>query len=329
MALSGLLLIDKAAGPSSFHLVARCRKYFAEKRVGHCGTLDPFAEGLMVLAIGQATKYLQFMEDYGKRYWAKARLGERRDTLDPEGELFVSEDAAALRSAFDSGQLAAELAAALPALQGRIEQYPPLYSAIKYQGKALYAYARAGQGDLVPRQPRQVEVQVNDWQAPYLEDGQLYTSVDLSVSKGTYIRSWISDWAEAAGHLATTWQLRRLEVGPFALGEAIRLDELEAAWQASQRQPALLWSELQRAGRIKTAFDAFPDWPRVKADAVTAQKVVYGQALSDGPLFAACPEGRVLLRYRERLWAVLSIRLAETGERLIQSERVFATHADL
>lgn len=212
-AVHGVLLVDKPLGWTSNDALQKCKGLLHALKGGHTGTLDPLATGLLPLCFGASTKFSQVSLDADKRYRATLRLGERSSTLDGEGEITPGTP-----PAFD----AAALSAACAALTGPIEQLPPMYSAIKKHGRALYDYARAGIE--VERTPRQVQVHALDiveWQAERLV-------IDVRCSKGTYIRTLAADLGDALGCGAWLQALRRTGVGTLDVADAISLDALQA-----------------------------------------------------------------------------------------------------
>jgi tRNA pseudouridine55 synthase len=213
--LSGFFNIDKPSGMTSFDVVAAVRRAGKERRVGHAGTLDPMATGVLLVAVGSATRVIEYLQDGLKVYEGTVRFGLTTTTYDIEGEV-VSEAPAASTAALT----AETVAAALPQFRGRIEQVPPMYSALKREGRPLYELARAGIE--VERAPRSVEVHtldLIDWNPP---DAILRTTV----SKGTYIRSLAHDLGQVLGVGGTLAALRRLAVGRFTLAEAESLDTI-------------------------------------------------------------------------------------------------------
>ncbi|TAJ52896.1 MAG: tRNA pseudouridine(55) synthase TruB [Nevskiaceae bacterium] len=226
-AVHGVLLLDKPRGLSSNEALLKVRKLYQADKAGHTGTLDPLATGLLPICLGQATRLSAQLLDARKRYLAEARFGEQRSTGDLEGEVIARSDPAGLD--------AARLRDALPALTGRIRQIPPMYSAIKQGGQRLYELAREGLE--VEREPREVEIHALDLLS---FDGGL-ALLDVSCSKGTYVRTLAEDWARALGQVAYLQSLRRIEVGPFCQQPMRTLEELaEVAQQGLAALDALL-----------------------------------------------------------------------------------------
>ncbi len=215
----GILLIDKPKGKTSFSIVHAVRKCLQKKKVGHGGTLDPFATGLMVIFVGK--RYTRIQDQYlnrDKEYNARLKLGEQTDTFDLEGE----------KIAFSRYvPTIDEINSVIREFQGTIEQIPPMYSAKKIQGTRLYELARKGQ--VVERKPNYVTVAITllNYEYPYVD-------IHVHCSKGTYIRSLADDMGKALGTFAHLVELCRTKSGDFSLDDAITLDDLyseEKKWQ--------------------------------------------------------------------------------------------------
>jgi len=212
--LHGFVVVDKPAGWTSHDVVARMRRLLDERRVGHAGTLDPAATGVLPVAVGQATKSLEFLAEASKTYLAEITLGVTTDSYDGDGRVVETRPVDDLR--------ATELEEAARAFVGPLRQVPPMYSAIKVGGRRLYEFAR--RGEEVEREPRQVEIydlRVTDWSAPA-------ATLCVDCSKGTYIRSLAHDFGVALGVGAYLSNLVRLRTGPFSLRDAWTLAELDA-----------------------------------------------------------------------------------------------------
>jgi tRNA pseudouridine55 synthase len=212
--MDGIFNLNKPLGMTSHDVVARVRRLTHQRRVGHAGTLDPAASGVLPICLGQATRVVEYLSESGKRYRATVVLGAVTDTYDAEGDVIRSAPVDVTRE---------EAQAALVAFLGPQMQLPPLYSAIKRGGQPLYKLARAGVE--VQLQPRPIEIYTLDlinWQPPAL-------TVDVECSKGTYIRSLAYDLGEQLGCGAHLGGLVRLRSGPFALEESLTLEELAQA----------------------------------------------------------------------------------------------------
>jgi tRNA pseudouridine55 synthase len=210
--LHGYLVIDKPAGLTSFDVVARARQLLGEKRIGHAGTLDPAATGVLPLAVGAATKTLEFLTDASKTYLAEVTFGVETDSHDIEGMVVRTADVGSLT--------AGQVDAALARFRGPGEQIPPMHAAIKVAGQKLYDLAR--RGEEIDRAPRPVTfhvLEMLDWEPPT-------ATLLIDCSKGTYIRALARDLGAALGTGGYLSNLVRLRSGPFHLCEAITLDEL-------------------------------------------------------------------------------------------------------
>lgn len=211
--IDGVLLLDKPAGLSSNAALQRARRLLGADKGGHTGTLDPFASGLLPLCFGEATKFSQYHLDADKSYHACLRLGQRTTTADPEGEVVETRPVEVDR---------ARIEAVLADFTGVIEQVPPMHSALKYRGKALYHYAR--QGVVIERPSRCVTIHhigMISFSGHALE-------IVVRCSKGTYIRVLAEDIGAALGCGAFLQALRRLSSGGYHLDRAVDLERLEA-----------------------------------------------------------------------------------------------------
>lgn len=238
--ISGVLLLDKPAGPSSNAALQHAKRLFQAEKAGHTGNLDPIATGLLPLCFGEATKFSQFLLDSNKSYQALIKLGQTTTTGDDEGEVLTQQRVDLSR---------AQVEAVFPKFVGRITQIPPMYSALKYQGKALYSYARAGVE--VDRQPR--EVTIYDLQLDAFAGDEL--RVTVTCSKGTYIRVLAEDIGRALGCGAFMKALRRTRTGSFDLAQAVTLPQLEAM-DLQQRDALLLPPDCLLQGLDAVTLDA-------------------------------------------------------------------------
>ena len=248
--LHGVLLLDKPLGWTSNDALQKARRLLRAEKGGHTGTLDPLATGLLPLCFGAATKFSQVSLDADKSYRATLRLGQRTSTGDREGEPLEERPVTAGL---------ADIEAACAGLSGTIDQLPPMHSALKHQGKALYAYAR--QGVEVERATRRVtlhRIHIVDWQSPLLV-------IDVICSKGTYIRTLAEDIGSALGCGAHLAALQRTGSGALGLASAVTMDALAAMTEA-EREALLLppdvllssWPEVRlpddEAGRFLTGL---------------------------------------------------------------------------
>ena len=210
--MHGLLLIDKPAGMTSHDVVRQVRRICRTKKVGHAGTLDPLATGVLPVAIGDGTKILQFLLAEDKSYRATLLLGRTTDTLDAEGQVLLQRPVPA--------ETLDNLANVCDSFRGEIEQIPPMYSALKKDGVPLYKLAR--QGKTVEREARQVRIE----RLEIIETHLPYLTIEVDCSKGTYIRTLAADIGEALNCGAHLVALRRLRCGRFPIDECITLEEL-------------------------------------------------------------------------------------------------------
>jgi tRNA pseudouridine55 synthase len=233
--MDGALIIDKPAGWTSHDVVARVRRLLQERRVGHTGTLDPFATGVLVLLIGRATRLAQFLSGFDKEYEAVIRLGFATDTGDVTGKPLVSSEAdkADAPGKFNTSFGESEIKAALASLLGEIDQVPPMYSAKKQQGRKLYELAR--RGEEVERQPVRVSIHAFEAVKPTGDllkdnlDGTLDLKARVVCSAGTYIRTLAEDFGKKLGVGAHVAELRRTRVGNFQIELASTLDQLQVS----------------------------------------------------------------------------------------------------
>ncbi len=216
--VAGLVIVDKPPGLTSHDVVGRCRRIFATRKVGHAGTLDPMATGVLVVGIGRATKILGLLTLTDKHYRATIRLGQSTSTDDAEGEIVASAPADEVSDG--------NLAAAVAALRGEIDQVPSAVSAIKVGGQRAYRLAREGQA--VELAARRVRIDRFDVLAIRRQPDVLDVDVDVACSSGTYIRALARDLGSALGVGGHLTALRRTRVGPFGLDESHPLDDLAA-----------------------------------------------------------------------------------------------------
>ncbi|HWC23082.1 MAG TPA: tRNA pseudouridine(55) synthase TruB [Flexivirga sp.] len=241
MTADGLLLVDKPAGWTSHDVVARGRRLAHTRRVGHAGTLDPMATGVLVLGVNKATKLLTFLVGCDKTYTATIRLGQATITDDAEGDVTASYDA--------SGVTSDAVATAVEALRGDIEQVPSAVSAIKVDG--VRSYARVRGGDEVKLQPRRVRVSRFD----ILAEREIASAtgtlrdidVEVEVSSGTYVRALARDLGAALGVGGHLTGLRRTRVGRFGIDDCTPLDELAAMADRDEPLPIIGMGEAAAA----------------------------------------------------------------------------------
>jgi tRNA pseudouridine55 synthase len=277
----GLVVVDKPAGWTSHDVVGKLRKCYGQRRVGHAGTLDPDATGVLLVGLGRVTRLLRYLQETTKAYTGRVVFGVATDTLDASGAVLERAEMTLIR---------AQVEDAARAFTGEIAQVPPMVSAMKVGGRKLYELARAGEE--VERAPRRVRIDALTVDAfepgPYPE-----ATISVVCSTGTYVRSLAADLGVALGGCAHLAALRRTAVGSFTLAEAHAIDAIEADPEAF----------------VVAAADALRDLARVTADTEQARAVAHGAtfaapALVDddagpGP-FAVVDEGGVLLAVYER-----------------------------
>lgn len=253
--LTGFLVVDKPQGITSNQVVGNVKKATGIKKVGHAGTLDPMATGVLVLAIGKVTRLIKYIQDQPKEYVATAMFGVATDTLDADGAILSREP-----MDFDGD----DLEEIVPRFVGTISQIPPMVSALRKDGKRLYELAREGR--VIEREARQVEV----YELEILSVGvPPYPEVEFRVvcGKGTYVRSLADDMAGVLGGQAHLIALRRTRIGSFGIGDSLTVDDLHN-WPAY----------------LMTASEAMSALPSVVVDDETAMGVRNGMRFVGGPL---------------------------------------------
>lgn len=251
--MNGILLINKEKGYTSRDVVNLVGKHFHTKKVGHTGTLDPMAEGLLMICVGTGTKLVEVLTQDVKEYNATITLGMETDTLDMEGNILKSIDVRKTKE---------EIEEALRKLTGTYLQEVPLYSAIKKDGKKLYEYAREGKTVELPK--REVTIfSLNLIQDIQYENGKTIFQIQTKVSKGTYIRSLVRDIAHELNTIGTMTSLTRTKIGSFSLEQAYSLKELEGTYQMLSLEEVL------------------KDYPKVVVDEELEQKIKNGSILEN------------------------------------------------
>lgn len=215
--MDGIVLINKEKGISSFGVVSKIRKIFNTKKVGHCGTLDPDATGVLPIMIGNATKISKYLVEHDKEYIAVLKIGIKTDSADGEGNI-IAEDNFLLKKENEE-----EYKTLIEGMVGKHKQIPPMYSAIKVNGKKLYEYARAGQE--VERAEREIEIYNISVENIDFENNEIRFRV--ACSKGTYIRTLCETIAEKLGTIGYMKELQRTKVDKFLIKDSVTLAELE------------------------------------------------------------------------------------------------------
>ncbi len=288
--VDGVLLLNKPVGITSNAALQKAKWLLNAKKAGHTGTLDPFADGLLPLCFGEATKFSAYLLDADKHYRAVMRLGITTTTGDPEGDVL---------SARDVSIDCADIRAVLPRFSGDIEQIPPMHSALKHQGRPLYEYARAGIE--IERPPRRVTIRALDM----VECAPPQAMLDVQCSAGTYIRTLAQDIGAALGCGAYLTALSRTAVAGFTLGQAHTLAELEAL-NPVQRQALLLPADCLVA-----------HLPAVQLEVDAAESLCQGRSVA----LPQAPAG--LTRVYTTRQVFLGLALAEAG--LLIPRRLVAT----
>lgn len=269
--ITGILNIAKLAGMTSHDVVDRVRQMSGQRRVGHAGTLDPTATGVLVVCLGQATRVAEYLMASDKVYRAQIRLGVRTDTHDAEGKVTATAEVEVSEG---------EVQRVLTSFVGPIQQVPPMYSALKRDGIPLYKLAR--QGITVEREPRSVEIhdiELLDWSPPLL-------TIRVKCSPGTYIRALARDLGQRLGCGAHLHSLTRLASGHFTLEEAVSLDELAEAFAQENYQEF-----------IHPLDEALLDFEPMVVDAQTEKCIRHGQQIQ-GP--ATCERGELHRAYSDK-----------------------------
>ncbi len=289
-------MIDKAVGMTSFDVVALARRALGERRIGHAGTLDPAASGVLPLLVGEATKVMPYLIDQDKEYVATVRLGVTTDTHDLQGRIVATAPVPPLDPQ--------RVAAACRRLVGRIAQTPPMYSAVHHEGRRLYELAR--EGVEVARRAREVTVHSID----VLDLGESSVTVRVVCGKGTYVRVLAADLGADLGCGGAVERLARVRVGPFP-----RHDALPASALSPDDRPALL-------ERLLPIEAALVGWPAVEITDRDAQAFVHGQHVR----LPGGPAGAPLVRVRDREGTFLGVGRSAAGGTRLKPERII--HAD-
>jgi tRNA pseudouridine55 synthase len=264
----GLLLVDKPGGMTSHDVVDRVRRALGTRKVGHAGTLDPLATGLLVVGVGRATRLLRYLSGLDKTYEGTGRLGEETDTLDADGIVVRTNPVTAGRD---------DVERAMSALTGDLEQRPPAYSAVKVGGVTLHKAAR--RGEAMEAAPRRIRVDAFDLTS---FDGRDF-GFRVRCSSGTYVRVLVADVGAALECGAHLVALRRTRVGPFSLEEAAPLDSLGAPLPLEQAVRHLPSVRLDHPDEAAAAGNGRP----------------LGPAGIEGPYAVLAPDGRLVAVYRD------------------------------
>lgn len=302
--IDGILLIDKDEGETSFDVVKRIRREMNLKKVGHAGTLDPFATGLLIILLGQGTKLSPYLMSGEKRYLAAIRLGVETDTLDPTGRAVRKKSVPTLNQE--------EIEKKILEFVGVIEQSPPSFSAVNIKGQRSYKLARKG----LKIELKKKRVTIRSIEIVSIDMPEV--TIDVRCSGGTYIRSLAADIGEKLGTVAHLGSLRRLSSGPFHVDDAIKsgIDHV-----ASPESGILK--------KVISLKDSLPDMMEVHVDAQSAKKIRNGQRpgwekLSYGSVLGDFHEGFIKIISGRSLVAILEARrLSSDDKDWLKSIRVF------
>lgn len=259
--MHGILVIDKPEGPTSFDIVRQVRRWTGVRRVGHAGTLDPFATGVLPVAIGQATRLIEYLMASDKEYEATMRLGVATDTQDLHGRVLTTGDWQQIARA--------RVEAVIDALVGEIDQVPPMFSALKRDGQPLYRLAR--QGIDVAREPRRVRID----RIELLSFAPPDIRLRVACGKGVYIRTLCHDIGATLGCGAHLVQLRRIRCGRFTSAEALSPDELASLAVAGEPLPLI------------SPAAVLDDWPAISVDGAVLSRL--RQGVAPRPADVICP----------------------------------------
>jgi len=295
--MEGVVNINKSSSMTSHDVVQHVRRILKERRIGHTGTLDPLATGVLVLCIGQATRIAQYLEAGEKEYEAVMRLGITTDTLDSDGRILEIKSSPVPER--DS------IVSLMRLFTGTIMQRPPAFSAVKITGIPSYKLAR--QGKTEPNKPRAVTIKALELKAYEYP----FVSITVTCSKGVYIRSLCADLGDALGTGAHITKLRRTRSGRFSIANAVTLEDLSGMVEAGTEAQA-----------VATIADALEDVPQILLAEAESARVTHGSKVS-------CPDepgtgGRSgLVRLHDPLGRLLALARLEGG--IIRPELVFST----
>lgn len=308
-AIDGVLLLDKPAGMSSNQALQRAKRLFYAAKVGHTGSLDPLATGLLPLCFGEATKFSQFLLDADKRYQSTFRLGEVTSTGDADGEVLSQSPTEHLS--------ADQVAAALTQFEGDILQVPSMYSALKHQGQPLYKLAREGKE--VERKARAIHIfsiKMLDFRpGPAAE-----VDVEVHCTKGTYIRSLAEDLGAALGCGGRVETLHRTATGPFEVSQAVTLEQLQA--ELGEGSPEVLDRHLLPADAPVASL------PALVLPEASAYYFRLGNPVMDGQVYRLGDEGDMVRVFAQTEPKPRFLGLGElSGEGQVAPKRLIASQA--
>ncbi|EEU21504.1 tRNA pseudouridine(55) synthase TruB [Lactobacillus mulieris] len=280
--INGILVINKSKGMTSGDVVYKLRKILKTRKIGHAGTLDPEVEGVLPIAIGQATKLIELMHERPKSYTGRGLLGFSTDSYDTEGKVLQ-------RKAVSEKIPLEEIQKGMNSFLGKIDQVPPIYSAVKVNGKRLYEYAR--EGIQVTRPVRSVEIFKYKLLEPVnYQNEQEEFGFNIECSKGTYVRSLVNDLGEKLGYPAVMTYLQRTSSSGFNLEKAVKLEELEA-------NPELVLKY------ILPIDSFFADYETIDMSEQIWKKVKNGNAIS-----LRNDAKKIALRYNKKVKAIYELK---------------------
>ncbi len=295
--MDGILNIHKATGMTSHDVVAKIRKLLKQKRVGHAGTLDPAASGVLPICVGQGTRVAEYLSESGKAYQAEILFGTVTDTYDSEGTVLRTHDTSTLTLS--------KIEEMLPQFLGPQMQMPPRYSAIKLQGQPAYKRMRAGEEITLTTRPITFyQLDVLNWQAPCL-------TLAIDCSKGTYIRSLAYDLGERLGYGAHLAALIRTRSGPFVLSESVTLEQVAQAVESDTVEQLLT-----------SADTVLQQYPALHLDASTVERVLHGN------IFAYDTPPTELARVYDTHGQFLAIATWNSEQQMWQPKKVFHNAAE-
>ncbi len=293
--MNGIINVHKPSGCTSFDIVARIKRISGAKRVGHAGTLDPLASGVLPVCLGQATRIVEYLMDATKTYRAEIELGVVTDTYDAEGRV--------IRRSDPSGITIQQVEDLLASFKGTNQQTPPPYSAVKHQGKPLYYWARTGVTVEKESRPAEIhELKILGWQPPVL-------TIEVTCGKGTYIRSLAYDLGEKLGCGATLKSLVRTRYGVFNIEDAVVLPQLEEVFLKGD------WQSL-----VQPMDCILAHWPKVVASEDDTNKIINGDYIDIGG--KVLPAGGYCRAYSPE-GSFLAVLHYDTEAKLWHPEKVF------
>ncbi len=300
--MEGILPILKPAGMTSHDVVAKARRILKQKRIGHTGTLDPQVTGVLPLCIGRATRMVEYIQELPKEYVAELTIGYRTDTEDATGEV--------LERVQDVSVNESQIQAVLNSFIGTIEQVPPMYSAVKIQGKRLYELAREGKE--VERKAR--EVTIYELEALEINLGLSYPTLKLRVlcSKGTYIRTLCSDIGKALGYPAVMSSLVRTKTGPLRMDQCFTLEQVAQLMEEGRMHEVLIPSD-QGVKHLSEAYVAEPQ----------ARKALLGQKLKLSELDIGTIQDEAMIRLYAENGQFLGLFQLKLGLSQVHPVKVF------